>query len=201
MLEVPADWGFLPAGDAGLTRRVKAAGPSWVVQTKRGRKTFSLGVWVPQINIDTERSRLESERASPAYGRKLEADRKRRERQQTEYVEDFRSAIVEFLAFAPCHALIGGRLADAVTVHTTPVGSGTVARTKRIPIERRAEAAVIAWLRHQTTGYDQMSIARVKGQRREVRRLLAARSKQLLAKYRAGLAVDAGCPLAKALGE
>ena len=29
----------------------------------------------------------------------------------------------------------------AVTDHATPVGSGTVARTKRIPVEQRAEAA------------------------------------------------------------
>lgn len=53
-----------------------------------------------------------------------------------------------------------------MTAHATPVGSGTVARTSRIPIERRAEAAVIAWLRHQTTAYDDMKIPRVKGRRR-----------------------------------
>jgi len=29
---------------------------------------------------------------------------------------------------------------DAVTLHATPVGSGTVARTERIPINERTEA-------------------------------------------------------------
>jgi hypothetical protein len=57
------------------------------------------------------------------------------------------------------------RLARAVTDNATPVGSGTVVRTKRIPVEKRAEAAVIAWMRHQTTGYDGMEIPRVKGKR------------------------------------
>ena len=71
-----------------------------------------------------------------------------------------------------------------------PVGSGTVARTQRIPIERRAESAVIAWLRHQTTAYDNMKIARIKGKRREVRRMLAEQSRQLLKVYRTGGAVD-----------
>lgn len=47
---------------------------------------------------------------------------------------------------------IDQRLDRVVTHHATPVGSGTVARTKRIPVEYRAEAAVIAWMRHQTTG-------------------------------------------------
>ncbi len=83
--------------------------------------------------------------------------------------------------------------------HATPVGSGTVARTKRIPVEQRAEAAVIAWMRHQTTGYESMVIPRVKGKRREMRRMLAQRSKELLSRYRRGGAVGEGCPLKKAL--
>jgi hypothetical protein len=99
----------------------------------------------------------------------------------------------------PSHAELAGRLARAVTDHATPVGSGTVARTRRIPVERRAEAAVIAWMRHRTTGYDGMAIPRVKGKRREVRRLLAARSKELLACYRRGEPVPEGCPLQRAL--
>ena len=91
------------------------------------------------------------------------------------------------------------RLARAVTDHATPVGSGTVARTRRIPVERRAEAAVIAWLRHQTTGYEGMVIARVRGKRREVRRMLVRRSQELLARSRRGEPVPGGCPLRKAL--
>ena len=86
-----------------------------------------------------------------------------------------------------------------MTDRATPVGSGTVARTRRIPVGRRAEAAVIAWLRHQTTGYDGMTIPRVKGKRREVRRMLARRSQELLARYRRGEPVPEGCPLRKAL--
>ena len=42
-------------------------------------------------------------------------------------------------------------------------------------LTRRVKAAVIAWMRHQTTGYDDMVIPRVKGNRREVRRMLAQR--------------------------
>ena len=94
---------------------------------------------------------------------------------------------------------LAGRLARALTDHATPIGSGTVARTKRIPVEKRAEAAVIAWMRHQTTGYDGMAIPRVKGKRREVRRMLARRSQELLARYRHGEPVPEGCPLSKAL--
>src|SRR5215212_12264923 len=45
VLRAPADWVLVPPGDAGLTRRVKAAGATWTVQERRGRKTFSRGVW------------------------------------------------------------------------------------------------------------------------------------------------------------
>lgn len=151
--------------------------------------------------IEKIRADLEAERSTEGFAKKREADAIRREKVQAVYIEDFLAAVVEFLAFHPAHADLADRLARAVTDHATPVGSGTVARTKRIPVEQRAEAAVIAWMRHQTTGYDGMVIPRVKGKRREVRRMLAQRSKELLAQYRRGEAVGADCPLRRALVE
>jgi hypothetical protein len=196
---VPEGWTLLPPGDAALTRRVKAAGDFWVVQEKRGRKVFSRGVWASSATVERLRAELDAERATEGFAKRKEADARRREKVQTEYVEDFVGAVLAFLAFHPHHADLANRLARAVADHATPVGSGTVARTKRIPIERRAEAAVIAWMRHQTTAYDTMVIPRVKGKRREVRRMLARRSQELLARYRCGAAVAEGCPLKQAL--
>lgn len=201
VLDVPPGWDVLPPGDAALTRRVKAAGPSWTVKTKRGRRTFSLGVWAPADRIAAIREQLNAERSTESYQKKLAAGRRRREKQQTEYVEDFQAAVASFLDFDPCYQNFEDRLAAAVAKHATPVGSGTVARTQRIPIDRRAEAAVIAWLRHQTTAYDNMRIPRKKGMRREVRRMLAEQSRRLLDKYRRGEHVDpCECPLTNALG-
>lgn len=196
---VPDGWVLVPPGDPGLTRRIKAAGPAWVVQEKRGRKVFSRGVWVPAANAAAAAADLAAERADPAYAKKQASAARRREVAQAEYVEDFGAAVLAFLNFAPRHADLGRALAAAVAAHATPVGSGTVARTKRIPVEERAAAAVIAWLRHQTTGYDSMVIPRVKGKRREVRRMLAARSRELLDGYRRGLDPRPDCPLRKAL--
>jgi hypothetical protein len=78
------------------------------------------------------------------YAKRKEADARRREKTQAEYVEDFHAAVLRFLAFHPVHADLADRLARAVADHATPVGSDTVARTKRITVEQRAEAAVIA---------------------------------------------------------
>lgn len=199
VLTIPEGWALLPPGDAGLTRRVKAAGEHWVVQEKVGRRTFSRGVWASAETIDRIRAELEAERSTESHARKQAAASRRREAAQAEYVEDFQGAVVAFLAFHPVHADLADRLARAVTEHATPVGSGTVARTKRILIEERAEAAVIAWMRHRTTGYDGLMIPRVKGKRREIRRMLARHSQTLLGRYRRGEPVGNECPLRRAL--
>jgi hypothetical protein len=199
ILTAPEGWTLLPPGDAALTRRVKEAGEHWLVQEKKGQKTFSRGVWAPAATIDRIRAELETERATQSYAKRKQADARRRDEAQAEYVEVFFEAVVTFLGFHPTHAALAERLARAITDHATPVGSGTVARTKLIPVEQRAEAAVIAWLRHQTTGYDGMVIPMIKGKRREVRRLLARRSHELLARYRRGEPVLEECPLQTAL--
>lgn len=199
LLEVPAGWELLAPGDAGLTRRVKAAGASWTIVEKKGRKTFSRGVWAPAGHIAVARAALEQERSTESYAKKRAGDVRRRDQAQAAYVVDFEVEVRDFLRFAPAHAALGALVAKAVTAHATPVGSGTVARTKRIEIDRRAEAAVIAWMRHQTTAYDSMSVARVKGARREVRRELADVSRALLDVHRRDQAhAPRSCPLCAA---
>ena len=199
-LQVPDDWALLPPGDAGVTRRVKSRGPTWTVKEKKGRRMFSRGVWARADRIETVKKEFEVERSTPAYQKRRAADAKRRDQKQSAYVQDFEAAVFKFLAFDHHYESLAHDLAMAVSAHATPVGSGTVARTERIPIERRAESAVIAWMRHQTTAYDNMKIARVKGKRREVRRMLAERSRELLDCYRKGEIIDSSkCLLAQAL--
>ncbi|MEY2930149.1 MAG: hypothetical protein RL033_898 [Pseudomonadota bacterium] len=201
LLDVPTGWSLLPPGDAALSRRVKSEGPCWCVKEKRGRKVFSQGIWAPHERIERIRAELEVERQQPDYQRKLDAGRERRAKTEQLYAGDFEAAVLGFLNFDPQHLTLARRMARAVATHAVPVGSGTVARTRRIPIEERAEAAAIAWMRHQTTAYDDMSIPRVKGMRREVRRMLAQRSRDLLRAYREGRQLGgASCPLQRALG-
>lgn len=199
LLSIPSDWELLEPGDGPLTKRVKAKGPSWLVQVKKGRRFISKGIWTDKNHILEGRREIEEKRSTDSYAKKRMSDLARKERLHNLYVAEFSAEVASFLSFAPCYKMLEEKLAYAVTEHATPVGSGTVARTKRIPVEDRAARAVVAWLRHQTTGYDNMSIARVKGRRREVRRMLAERSMELLSRYRKGLDVPDSCPLKKAL--
>ena len=167
---------------------------------RRRNRIESIGLWIAADIVNDVKAKLETERSDPAYLKKLETGKKYREAKQEKYEVEFRNTVLSFLSFAEKWSAFAEKFADAVASHAVPVGSGTVARTQRIPLEQRAEAAVIAWMRHQTTAYDNMSIARIKGERREVRRKLAERSRQLLSKYRSGEEFDTTlCPLAKVL--
>lgn len=199
-LQIPNGWKLLPPGDAALSRRIKLDGPSWVIKEKKGNKMFSRGILAPAERIEALRRILVAERADPSYQKKLDAGKMRRDKEQAQYSLEFQSAVQFFLNFALCYDELEDEIARRVTEHAVPVGSGTVARTQRIPIEQRAESAVIAWMRHQTTAYDDMHIPREKGKRREVRRELAKRSRSLLERYRAGVEIDLQkCPLYRAL--
>lgn len=198
-LVVPAGWSLLPPGDGPLTKLVKSKGPSWLVRVKKGRRYISQGIWTNAENIEAARSELAAKRSAPDYARRRKQQAARREQKHQEYVIEFHGAVLQFLDFHCRYGAQAETLARLVTDLSTPIGSGTVARTERIPLAERAGRAVIAWLRHQTTDYDQMTIARIKGRRREVRRALASRSAELLRPYREGDDVGSSCPLLRAL--
>ncbi len=199
-VSLPQGWAFVPSGDSALTRRLKAACPqAWTVVKRLGKRECAIGLCAPAALAESLKQELAQERESPEYQRKREAQRKSRQRQQREYQGEFLEAVRHFLSFAPRWKELEKTLALAVTSQSTPVGSGTVARTQRIPLEERAKAAVIAWMRHQTTEYDRTWIPPVAGKRREVRRTLARESLRLLENYRLGRDAPPACPLQQAL--
>ncbi len=70
VLTPPESWALLPPGDAGLTRRVKAAGDHRVIHEKVGRRTFSRGVWAPSATNGRIRAYLGNERSTEGYARR-----------------------------------------------------------------------------------------------------------------------------------
>jgi hypothetical protein len=184
LVPIPERWIFLPSGDPLLTRRVKAAGPYWIhIREWKGRQE-SIGIWTSEETVQYHRARIAAERETPEYQKKLEASRRSREKKKQIYSEEFRQAVLDFLAFHSKYSTLGEQIAEIIAAKSAAVGSGTVARTQRISVEQRAESAVIAWFRHQTTEYDSMKIARIKGRRFEVRRELAKHSRALLERFR-----------------
>ncbi len=200
VVPLPDNWVLIKSGDAGLTRRLKSCGaPYWVLVHKRRNRIEKCGLFMDKDVAEAVKVELEAERETPEYQKQLASSRRSREKKQKIYEADFYQAVINYLNFAPCYRELAERFAGLVVEHAVPVGSGTVARTATIPIEQRAEAAVIAWMRHQTTAYDTMYIARVKGERRAVRRQLAAVSRKVLERYVKGERIADDCPLYHAL--
>lgn len=197
----PNGWEFLPAGDAGLTRKVSSQCSYWRVQQKRGRRTFSKGIWAPSEIIREAKKEISDIRKTDEYKNKMEYAALRRDKKQVEYESEFCHAVELFLNFHHTHKNYEKAIALAVTAHAIPIGSGTVARTSMIPVEERAAHAVIAWMRHNTTAYDQLQIKRIKGERSKIRRMLAERSNQLLNQYRMGNNINIDCPLLNAISK
>jgi len=197
---VPKGWENLPAGDASVTRKLKSLGPTWTVQEKKGRKTFSHGVWAPKENLQQAKALVEAQRRDPKHQKKLAQAKVRREEKEEVFGEDFQQAIITFLNFDKKYQNLVGTLALLVKEHAVPVGSGTVARSSSVTLQDKAALAVMAWMRHQTSNYDTTSVPRIKGARRELRRKIARQSERILAKYRSGEDADLSlCPLYKAL--
>ncbi len=199
VLVPPATWAFLPAGDAGITRKVTSKGVFWRVEVKMGRRMISQGIWAPETTIVQAREGVMASRLTDDYKKKRVSAISRRDQKQERYDAEFCKAVEDYLGFHQIYKTMEKKLAKAVTLHAIPVGSGTVARTQTIPIEERAAHAVIAWMRHQTTAYDHVKIARIKGERRAVRREYAQQSVALLAIYRQGRGIPDNCPLQKAM--
>ncbi len=197
----PSNWKFLKAGDAGITRKVTSNKEYWKVVFKKGRRTMSKGIWAPEWIIDKAKQEVNAQRNTEAYQKRKLYDADRREKQQQLYEKEFCNEVVQFLNFHPQYQEMAKAMAILVTKHAIPVGNGTVARTKQIPVNERAAKAVIAWMRHKTTAYDQLQIPLIKGKRREVRKELAQKSVEILNNYRKGHSLKSDCPLKNAISK
>ena len=197
---IPEGWIFVKRGDAALTRRIKKSSECWLQVYQHKNRLECAGLYAPEVLVNEIRNQLTLERQDPSLQKKREAARRYRAVQQKQYEAEFFHQVLTGLDFHPQWQNIARTLAYAVTVHAVPVGSGTVARTGRIPLSDRAAAAVIAWMRHQTTAYDNTPVARIRGARRKLRHHLALDSKAILAQYRTGDPIDLEkCPLYAAL--
>ncbi|MBN2235492.1 MAG: DUF2293 domain-containing protein, partial [Opitutales bacterium] len=78
VMPIPNGWELLPPGDALLTRRVKAAGPHWVMKRWRKNRFESMGVWADAHTIERIHQQVSVEKANPGYEKRLESGRKRR---------------------------------------------------------------------------------------------------------------------------
>jgi hypothetical protein len=99
ILVPPASWAFLPAGDAGITRKVTSGGVFWRVEVKKGRRTISQGIWAPATTIAQAQNEVTAVRLTDEYKKKRVSDNNRREKKQEQYDVEFCTAVEDYLNF------------------------------------------------------------------------------------------------------
>ena len=153
-LDQPDGWDLLPAGDAFLTRQVKAAGAYWVLFRPKGRgqHRHQLGLLAPIESIAAAREAAAVTAARRETQR--ESSSRQRERAEAAYRAEFEEAVLRWLAFAPQHHVIADEIARGAVDRAAVVGSGRVGRTKQLTLDERAALAARAFIRHRHTDYE-----------------------------------------------
>ena len=109
-------------------------------------------MWAPKVTIDE--ARVAAEQSATERANKRVANVRRRAVHEERYRDDFASAVVAFLNFAPAHAALAQEIARGVAAHATVISSGRVGRSRQVPLEERAALAARAFIRHRYTDYE-----------------------------------------------
>lgn len=155
-LQQPDGWEFLPAGDAFVTRQVKAAGVYWSLWRPRGRNRPHrrlLGLLAPAEAI--ARARAQAEQTANERASRRAQGAVYRARKEDSYRQELAETIVAFLDFAPEHGELARTIATKSAERAGEVGSGRVGRTRKLALEERAALAARALIRHNYTDYEE----------------------------------------------
>ncbi|MBI4345409.1 MAG: DUF2293 domain-containing protein [Elusimicrobia bacterium] len=144
---------FLPAGDAALSRRAKAASGLWavVVRFSRSRKRYERqGLLVEEAALEHAEAECLADTAVRA--RRREREEARRATHDTEFQAALARETTRLFPSCP------PQRAEAIARHTGTRASGRVGRTAagRALDPEAVTLAVIASVRHQDTPYDEL---------------------------------------------
>lgn len=154
IIRVPEKWTFLKAGNPLFTRRVKSRGEYWIYKNREGRYSRIIGLLAPSTIIEEEHKKVEQEQGSETYLRRFQAQRRRQNRQEEQYSEELKAAMIRYLDLAPEYTELAHNIASEAAYQATEVGSGRVGRTRSLSLEEKARLAVRAYIRHKYTGYE-----------------------------------------------
>lgn len=142
------------AGDAFVTRRVKAAGIYWVLFRPKGRREHrrQLGLLAPAEAIAS--AQVEAEATASRRDRGRAAGTRQRDKNEARYRAEFEDAVMQWLNFSSEHAAMAREIAHGAVDRAAVVGSGRVGRTKTVTLEDRAALAARVFIRHRYTDYE-----------------------------------------------
>jgi hypothetical protein len=172
---------FLPAGNAALSRRAKSVSglSAIVVRWSRSRKRYERqGILVEEAAL--ERAEEQCLADADVRERRRERDAERRAGQDLEFQDRLAKEITRLYPACPPHR------AQAIATHAAERGSGRVGRSAaaRGLDPEAIRLAVVASIRHQDTGYDQLLMSGMP--RDEARDRVRASIDKVLGTWQAG---------------
>ncbi|MGI8803929.1 MAG: DUF2293 domain-containing protein [Solirubrobacteraceae bacterium] len=172
---------YLPAGDAALTRRARAASglSAVVVRFSRARKRYERqGVLVEEAALAAVEQQCLAD--DEARARRRCRDAERRTVEDLELCERFATEITALFPGCP------PARAEAIARHAAARGSGRIGRSAsgRTADPRAVELAVVASVRHHDTRYDELLMAGV--DRADARQQVRGDVERLLERWRRG---------------
>lgn len=158
VVELPKDWQFLPSGDNFLTRSVRKLGPYWIEmkKVKSYGHSIAIGTWAPKQSI--LKAQQLAEETKEARAEKRKKGRVYRERKEEKYKQTLKEAIVRYLNFAPEYKNLAEKIAAGASSTAAEKGSGRVGRTSLLSLEKKAELAANAYIRHRHTTYEEQLV-------------------------------------------
>jgi hypothetical protein len=149
---------FLPSGDTALTRRSKQASTlsAIVVQWNKRRKRYERrGTLVEEAALELAEQRCLAD--ADARARQRERGKERREREDVQLYADMTAEILRLFPACPTER------AERIARHAALRGSGRVGRSAagRALDAEAVTFAVVASVRHEDTGYDQLLMSGV----------------------------------------
>lgn len=149
---------FLGAGDAALTQRARKASTlaAVVLRFSRARKRYQrLGILVEPAALEAAEQQCLGDQQARA--RRRDRDAARRAEQDVELVRRTAHRILRLFPGCPVSR------AEAIAAHTGLRGSRRIGRSAagRVVADEAVEAAVLASVRHQDTGYDRLLMSGV----------------------------------------
>ena len=172
---------YLPAGDAALTRRAKAASrlSAVLVRFSRARKRYERqGILVEEDALAAAEQQCLAD--EEARARRRARDAERRARADVELRTRFAADIARLFPGCPAER------ADAIARHTAARGSGRIGRSAagRALQPSAIELAVIASVRHEDTAYDDLLMSGV--DRADARERVSHEVDAVLGRWRSG---------------
>ena len=174
-VKIPSKYVAVLPSDPYLTRKIKSLSDTVFLKMRKGRQYSSVvTMFAPKEAVEEAEKLAEASQEERAKKRK--AARAYQAKRENEHQADMVVTMRRVFPKMPAE------IAPKIVQHAFEVSSGRVGRTRMLDTKEKIRLAVVAYIRHNRTRYDEL-LANGYG-RREAREIVAAKIEATLEKWK-----------------